>query len=169
LFVITSEARDLLLNLANQIGRAIGILVCALLVCATSSAQSKALLPAKLDRICGKLERTQTIAEKKNPSFVHIKSKSLPASELKLITRTNDRPCCSLGPVASVKTNHWGHFEFKMVAAGNYWLITTVDGKDVRMPIEFKPDKHSTTLCTDQFFDVDENYNFAMSLTVTVD
>jgi hypothetical protein len=146
-----------------------GILQSALLISSPCNAQSKALQPAKLDRLCGKFEKTQAIPEKANPSFIHTKSKNLSASELKLFFRTSDAPCCSAVPVARVKTNHWGNFNFKNVAAGSYWLLATVDSKEVRMPLEFKPDKRSTAVCSEQFFYVDESYNFGIAETITVD
>ena len=120
--------------------------------------------------MCGKLDRTQTIHDKKDPSFVSTKSKNLGGLELKLFARNGDEACCSATPIAVAKTNHWGNFNFKNVSVGSYWLATAVDGKAVSMPIDFKPDEHSRTLCSDQLFDVDENYNFGiMRGTVTLD
>jgi hypothetical protein len=164
-------ARGIWLNATNNAARLKWAMIfqCVLCIGAVCSAQSKAPVVAKLDRICGKLEKTRFVSDKAAPSIGHTNAKSLSASELNLFVRTADAPCCVGVAIATVKTNHWGNFNFKNVSAGPYWLVATVEGKDVQMPVDFKPDQRSTTLCSEQFFDVDENYNFGMSATVTVD
>jgi hypothetical protein len=93
----------------------------------------------------------------------------LRGSELKLFKRTGDDPCCNGAVVATVKTHRFGGFDFKGVPTGSYWLTTNLDGRDVQMPIEFKTSKPTSTQCSDQFFNIDENYNFGLALQITVD
>jgi len=126
--------------------------------------------PWVVDRLCGKLDHLVPTPDRKNPSTVSEKRTALRDIQVILSERQDDQPCCdSSTKLETVRTRRGGYFEFKHAIAGDYWLSTNWMGKEYKIPVNFKPQKNSTTMCSQQGIDLDDQGNAGCWATVTVD
>ena len=126
--------------------------------------------PWEIDRFCGKLDHVVRTLDRKNPSTVSEKRTALRDTQIILFERQDNQLCCnSSTAIETVRTGRGGHFEFKRAKAGRYWLTTNWKGKEYKIPVNFKPEKNSATMCSQQGIDLDDQGNAGCWATVTVD
>jgi hypothetical protein len=125
-------------------------------------------------RMCGKVVRVHTPVVKtgsfNETAYV---TKNLKGIRVKLYPGGIDASCCvSLKPLAEATTSHWGNFKFKGVAAGSYWFVAQVDGREYQMLIQYEPTNDGPLpLCSHCWYQIEDSgdFTFARSVTITVD
>jgi hypothetical protein len=83
------------------------------------------------DRLCGSLEFFTPIPGGGNDS------KPLKNVVLELYPWEEGISCCKLPPLFKTVTHKEGHYEFKNVEKGRYWLVSHFKGRALQMPIAF--------------------------------
>ena len=126
--------------------------------------------PWHVDRLCGRAQYVKRIPEKKNPNIHSDERKDLKAIRLELYESNEDIPCCeSLKILGTTVSGRSGQFEFKPDHAGNYWLVASWNGKEYSVPVVYEPLKKSTTMCSDQGIQIEDDGSASWWVTVTVD
>jgi hypothetical protein len=139
-----------------------------ILLVQTAHAQGKK--PWDVDKLCGRVEYVKRIPEKKHPNNYSEKRKSLRDVPLELYADGENQPCCDeLKNVGSTKTGQNGRFEFKPEKAGRYWLMAKWNQKVYEVNVDFKPEKRSSTICSQQGIQVGDDGDASWWVTVTVD
>ena len=126
--------------------------------------------PWQIDRLCGKLNHVVRIPDRKNANTVSEKRTALRDVPVTLYEQRNDEPCC-IGETAieTVRTGKGGHFEFKNQKEGKYWLRTNWNGKEYTLAVGLKPEKNTTTMCSQQGVDLDDEGKAGWWVTIRVD
>ena len=89
---------------------------------------------------------------------------------LGLYERRENQACCEgVNAVETTQTGRGGHFEFNTKKAGNFWMATKWRGKEYKLAIVYKPEKNSTTMCSQQGIALDDGGNADWWVTITVD
>jgi hypothetical protein len=146
--------------------------IVALLAATLSSQAAEILSPPKLERICGKLDRVESVPTKNKRGISKEKKRDLARVPVALYEAREGQPCCEgIAPVATAKTDHWGDFEIrpKHAAGGLYWLQVEPDGHRYKMLVQYRPKRNSNEMCTQKHWEIDENVNFVESQTITID
>ena len=128
--------------------------------------------PQTLERLCGKLEHVQNLPVNGNPYVVATKRHSLPRVIVSLFSADGTSDCCGgAAPVLTTATDHRGSFEFKsrQLPGGTYWLEVEPNGRKYRMLIRYASRKHSDELCSEIFWQVNDNGDFNMAHPITLD
>ena len=126
--------------------------------------------PWNIDRLCGKLDHVQRIPDRKHANNFSERRKALRDVPLTLFERGDTENCCTtLNEIETVRSGRGGHFEFKTKKARNSWLRTNWNGKEYKLAIVFEPQRNSTTLCSDQGIDLDDDGDASWWATITVD
>jgi hypothetical protein len=144
-----------------------------LLFAANAVAQApKSAQPPTVERICGKLEHTETIPVKGDPHTLVEKVRNLRHVSISLFPADENRQCCEgANAIATTVTGHWGGFEMKLkrVPSGLYWLQVEPDGQKYRMIIRYAPKRYSDQLCTQTYWAIDNAGNFREGQFITID
>ena len=114
-------------------------------------------------KLCGRLERTDRIPDKKVPGLYA--EKNTPIKDAKLIAyeaRSNAECCSNARVAAETVTNKSGSFEFKTLTKGFYWLATTIDSRDYRMPIRIGQLQDKQPVCSQMSFSIDDSGEIAL-------
>jgi hypothetical protein len=126
--------------------------------------------PWRVDRICGRAEYLKRIPERKRPNNYSDKRRSLSGVSLELYEAADNSPCCSeVKNVGSTTSGRGGQFEFNPDRPGRYWLMAKWNGKDYKVAIDFEPKKKSTTVCSEQGIQIEDDGDASWWVTVTVD
>jgi len=143
-------------------------ILAALLIGQSSHAQEKK--PWDIDRLCGRLEHVQKVPDRKNANTFSENRKPLREVSVSLYGRRENEPCCAgLNALETIQTRKGGRFEFKTTRPGNYWLGMNWSGKEYRLGVVYKPQKNSTTMCSEQGIGLDDEGNADWWVTLTVD
>ncbi len=146
----------------------VGMILALGMIASTSYAQEKK--PWQIDRLCGKIEYVQKIPSRKNTNTFSEKRKALRDISLGLYDQHENESCCSgLAAIETVHTGRGGRFEFKNTKPGNYWLGANWNGKEYKVAVVFKPEKNSSTLCSEQGLGFDDEGNADWWVTITLD
>jgi hypothetical protein len=121
-----------------------------------------------LDRLCGKLVRSEPIALKGRFNTTSVQQTALSKTELQLYKRQQDAICCeNMHPIAKTISAGAGLFEFNKIAAGAYWVVVHLDGRDYKMPVLFESASTSNTRCADLNFEVERSGAFELGRVTT--
>ena len=124
--------------------------------------------PWRVDHLCGRLENVQSVPMSKGK--IKEKKNALRDVSLSLYERADGQRCCNgLNAAKVVQTNRGGHFDFKTVKPGNYWLVANWNGKEYKTPVAYKPERNSSTLCSGQGIQFDDEGKANWFATITVD
>jgi hypothetical protein len=120
------------------------------------------------DRLCGKLVRSEPLALKGRFNTTSVQQTALGKTELLLYKRQQDAICCeNMHPIAKTVSADGGLFEFKKIAAGSYWVVVHLDGRDFKMPVRYQPAASSGTRCADSNFEVESSGSFELGRVTT--
>ena len=127
--------------------------------------------PWTIDRLCGKLDHIQRIPDRKHANNFSERREALRDVSVTLYEPREGEPCCSTANavIEAAQSGRGGHFEFKTKKPGKFWLKANWNGKDYKLALVYEPSKNSTTLCSDQGIDLDDDGNAEWWATVTVD
>jgi len=120
------------------------------------------------DRLCGKLVRSEPLALKGRFNTTSVQQTALSKTELQLYKRQQDAICCeNMRPIAKTLSAVGGLFEFKKIAAGSYWVVVHLDGRDYKMPVRYEAAASSSTHCADSNFEVESSGSFELGKVTT--
>jgi hypothetical protein len=126
--------------------------------------------PRTIERLCGKLVKSDYLAARGNGHASERKTHPLRKVILQLYPRQSNSECCDgLLVVAQAKTGRWGDFKIKHAMAGDYWLVARVEAREYKVPILYHPTKGGGPLCSSFTWEVWDTGEFGLSETVTVD
>jgi hypothetical protein len=125
--------------------------------------------PWTVDRLCGILEHSDKIPDRKHPDTFSERRKPLRDIPVSLYDRSENHECCRGGPVATVHTMRGGRFDFKNIKPGSYWLVASWNGRDQGVDVVYEPGKETTTVCSEQGIRVYDAGSADWWITVTVD
>ena len=145
---------------------AITLLGVILVVQALYAQQKK---PWNVNRVCGRVEYVKRIPDKKHPSNYSEKRKNLRGVLLELYESDENPACCMMKNVGVAISGKAGEFEFKPAKAGRYLLKASWNRKDYQVPINFEPQKKSSTVCSEQGIQIEDDGDANWWVTVTVD
>jgi hypothetical protein len=92
--------------------------------------------PVDVERVCGKLVHYEQIPLANNA--FKAKTKNLPHIAGRIYRANEGQKCCEgLPVVGETQTGRFGDFEFKNSAAGLYWLVFQVNGRDYKFLIRY--------------------------------
>ena len=103
--------------------------------------------------LCGKLIRSESVPTKGSANSFTEKTKPLKNAIISLYLRTEGTACCGdTAPIVELNTSRDGHFEFKKVVAGAYWIVARVEGVDYKIAVTYKPYSKSDAKCSDVLY-----------------
>ncbi|MBI3476105.1 MAG: hypothetical protein HY010_10260 [Acidobacteria bacterium] len=151
----------------RRVRKVMGILGLILVVQASYSQEKK---PWNVDQICGRVEYLKRIPEKKHTDNYSEKRKSLKDVPLELYESSENQACCEgLKSVGSYVSGRNGQFEFRPEKPGHYWLTAKWNGKEYNVGVVYEPQKKSSTLCSQQGLQIEDDGSASWWITVTVD
>jgi hypothetical protein len=124
-----------------------------------------------LERLCGKLLRTENIPIKGEPNSFTMKTHDLGHVTVSLYPAQEKGMCCDGSPISTTVTGRWGSFEFKpkRVPGGLYWLEIEPEGHKYSILVRYTPKRYSDQLCFQTYWDIDDKGNFSEGTFLTVD
>ena len=131
---------------------------------------AQAKKPWHVDRLCGRAQYVKRIPEKKAPNTYSDERGDLRAIHLDLYESNEGTPCCDgLRISGTTISGKRGQFEFKPDHGGNYWLVAKWNEKSFAVPVIYEPQKKSSTVCSEQGIQIEDDGDASWWLTVTVD
>ena len=122
------------------------------------------------DRLCGQLDHVVRIPDRKKANTISEKRNGLRDVSLTLYQQQDKEACCSnLKAMETIRTGRGGHFELKTRVPGRYWLAANWNGREYKVAIAFKPQKNSTTMCSRQGIDLDDEGEAGVWETIELD
>ena len=107
-----------------------------------------------IERPCGRLEWVEEVPVKGKPAESEEKSRPIKKAKISLLPRENESFCRGDGaPVARTVTKANGHFEFKHVVPGKYWVAVELAGKQLAVAVNYVPSKEEVS-CSSLLYDV---------------
>ena len=147
--------------------RVLPLFVVILMALAANAQEKK---PWNVDQICGRVEYVHRIPEKKHPNNYSEKRKSLRSVPLELYESSENSSCCEgLKNVGSAISGRGGQFEFRPEKAGRYWLTAKWNDKIYKLAVAFEQQKRSSTICSQQGIQIEDDGDAGWWVTVTVD
>jgi hypothetical protein len=126
--------------------------------------------PWNVDRLCGRTQYVKRTQDPKRPNNYSDLRKDLEGISLELYESNEGIPCCEAHKVSSTTiSGKSGRFEFKPDHAGNYWLVAHWNNRDYRIPVNYQPQKRSSTDCSAQGIQIEDDGDSSWWATVTVD
>ena len=129
--------------------------------------------PPIVERLCGKLQRSELLPIKDELNAFTMKTHDLRHVVVNLYPAAEDSQCCEAASViATTVTGHWGSFSLKTkrLPGELYWLEIQPDGRKSSVLVRYAPKKYSDQLCTETWWDVDGDGKMRAGWgTITVD
>jgi hypothetical protein len=98
--------------------------------------------PVKVDRLDSHLKQEMELPAKGAGNPPTVREIALGKVRVALYPREENVDCClNLNPFTATTTSRSGKFEFKKVAAGNYWFVAFLGERQYKLPIEYEPSK----------------------------
>jgi hypothetical protein len=125
--------------------------------------------PWEVERLCGKLEHVEKIPDRRNSNNFSEKRNTLRDVEIALYERRENESCCAgRSAIETVRTRRGGRFEFRS-KPGTYWLVSSWNGREYRLPVLYEAGKPPATVCSEQGIQVDLAGNAEWWISITVD
>ena len=118
-----------------------------------------------MEKLCGRLEQIDRVPDKTLPGMYSDKSRPVKDARLVAYEGRSNGECCDNSRVAGeTKSNKSGNFEFKGLTKGYYWLVTTVDRQEYRMPIRIGKLQDKQPVCSQMAFAIDATGEFVLRI-----
>lgn len=103
--------------------------------------------------LCGKLLRSESVPTKGSSNSFTEKTKPLKNTIIRIYRRTEGTVCCEdTVPLAELNTGRDGHFEFRKIVPGAYWIVARIEGADYKIDVTYTPARRSDAKCSDVLY-----------------
>jgi len=69
--------------------------------------------------------------------------------------------------IAETTSNRSGVFDFKNLSDGKYWLVTTFENKEYKVPVRVQHSKIKQKLCSELIYSIEDSGEFTLRRVVT--
>jgi len=114
----------------------------------------------------------QTIPVKDSPLNLVEKTTDISGAAISLYPTSGKTECCNaLSAIARSTTGRWGgfHLNDKRLPGGFYWLVAEVAGQKYKLLIQYVSQRNSNQLCSDTYWQLNENGEFWKTETIFVE